>query len=33
MPYRTQEVIARQTKTGLWAFDDVPLPSKDLLAQ
>ncbi|HWU61134.1 MAG TPA: thermonuclease family protein [Ensifer sp.] len=33
MPYRTQEMIARQAKMGLWAFDDVPLPSKDLLAQ
>ncbi|MCD2174957.1 thermonuclease family protein [Rhizobium sp. C4] len=33
MPYRIQEMIARQAKMGLWAFDEVPLPSKDLLAQ
>lgn len=33
MPYRIQETIARQARMGLWAFDDVPLPSKDLLAQ
>lgn len=32
MPYRIQETIARQARVGLWAFDDVPLPSKDLLA-
>lgn len=32
MPYSTQETIARQARVGLWAFDDVPLPSKDLLA-
>jgi endonuclease YncB( thermonuclease family) len=33
MPYRIQEMIAREAKSGLWAFDDVPLPSKDLLAK
>lgn len=33
MPYRIQEMIARQAKMGLWAFDEVPLPSKNLLAQ
>ena len=32
MPYRIQETIARQARVGLWAFDDVPLPSMDLLA-
>ena len=32
MPYRIQETIARQARVGLWAFGNVPLPSKDLLA-
>ncbi|UXS05577.1 thermonuclease family protein [Agrobacterium tumefaciens] len=32
MPYLIQESIAQQSAAGLWAFSDVPHPSRDLLA-
>ena len=32
MPYSIQESIARQARAGLWGFDDVPVPTRDLLA-
>ncbi|NTA59815.1 thermonuclease family protein [Agrobacterium tumefaciens] len=31
MPYYVQESVAQQSKRGMWAFDNVPHPSKELL--
>lgn len=32
-PYLVQELIAQRARAGLWAFGDIPNPSRELLAR